>query len=185
MTDTITPEAALSDGSPEAAGKALDALTAQFRGPAPSATPTDAIGARARLDALTADPSFSQAFFSGDQNARAEFGRLTAQVANGNPTQDALAGAKPAEFEVTVGGELNSRNRADAVSGLRELGLDDNSVLQAIEGGAVSPQEVAAAKTMKTMLLSNEEFTAKFMRGDWAARRQMALINTILASEAA
>jgi hypothetical protein len=185
MTDAMTVEAAVADGSAEAATQALDALTAKFRGPPPSATPADSAGARARLDALTADPSYSKAFFSGDQAARAEFARLTAQVAAGNPTQDALAGAKPAEFEITVGGELNSRNRADAVAGLRQLGLDDATVAQALDGAAVSPQELAQAKMMKAARMSDEAWIARFTKGGLLERSEMTKINVILSGAAA
>jgi hypothetical protein len=189
MTDTVmTPEAAIADGSPDAAGKALDALVAKFRGPAPSATPTDSIGAKARLSALAADPDWSKAFFSGDQTARAEFTRLTAQVAAGNPTADALAGAGPAEtfeLETTVAGELNTRNRADAVAGLRELGMDNQTVLQAIDGAAVSAHEVAMARQAKTMRLSDKTWTDRYLAGGLAEKREMGLLNVILSGAAA
>jgi hypothetical protein len=186
MSDApMTAEAAFADGTAEAAGKALDAMSAAFRGPAPSATPSDAVGARARLDALSADPSYSKAFFSGDQAAVAEFNALTAQVANGNPTLDALAGAKPAEFEVTVGGELSSRNRADAVAGLRELGLDDASVTQALDGAPVSEHEVAMAKMLKAAKLSDAAWCDRWFKGGLLERSEMTKINLILSGAAA
>jgi hypothetical protein len=185
MTDVMTPEAAIADGSPDAAGKALDALVTKFRGPAPSATPTDSIGAKARLDALSADPEWSKKFFAGDQAARAEFARLTGQVAAGNPTADALAGAKPSEtfeLETTVGGQLNTRNRADAVAGLRELGLGDAVVAQAIDGAAVSEHEVAMATQAKAMRLSDKTWTDRYLAGGLAEKREMGLLNVILSS---
>jgi hypothetical protein len=189
MTDTVmTPEAAIADGSPDAAGKALDALVAKYRGPAPSATPGDSIGAKARLSALAADPDWSKAFFSGDQAARAEFTRLTAQVAAGNPTADALAGAKPSEtfeLETTVAGQLNTRNRADAVAGLRELGLGDDVVAQAIDGASVSPHEVAMARQAKAMRLSDKAWTDRYLAGGIAEKREMGLLNVILSGVAA
>jgi UDP-N-acetylmuramyl pentapeptide synthase len=140
------------------------------------------------LDALSADPEWSKAFFAGNPDARAEFSRLTAQVAAGNPTADALAGAKPAEtfeFETTVAGELNTRNRADAVAGLRELGLDDATVTQALDGAPVSAQEVAMAKMMKVAKLSDAAWTDRWLKGGLLERSEMTKINVILSGAAA
>jgi hypothetical protein len=111
MTDApMTVEAAIADGSPEAAGRALDGLVVQFRGPAPSATPANATEAKARLDALVADPSFAKSFWDGNVAARREVSELNQKIANGNPTADALAGAPSDSFtmETTFAGELNS-----------------------------------------------------------------------------
>jgi hypothetical protein len=191
MTDvSMTAEAAISDGSPESATKALDALAAKFRGPAPSATPTDSIGAQARLDALVKDPTWAKSYWEGNPAARREFSELTQKIANGNPTADALNAkpdAKPDAFtmEVTVGGELSSRNRADAVAGLRQLGLDDATVTQALDGAPVNAQEVAMAKMMKAAKLSDAAWTDRWLKGGLLERSEMTKINVILSSVAA
>jgi hypothetical protein len=81
---------------------------------------------------------------------------------------------------------LNSRARADAVAGLREIGgLPDDVIKQIIDGHAVSGQEIAMARTVKAMRLSDEAFVARYMRGDLAARREMSLLATILSGEVA
>jgi hypothetical protein len=186
MTDVpMTPEVAIADGSPEAAGRALDGLVAKYRGPPPSATPTDSIGAKARLDALVKDPAWAKSYWDGNPSARREFSELTEKIANGNPTADALAGAPPAEIEITVGGQLNSRNRAEAVAGLRELGMDNQTVLQAIDGATVSAHEVTMARQAKAMRMSDSAWTARYMAGGLAEKREMGLLNVILSGAAA
>jgi hypothetical protein len=188
MTDApMTIEAAIADGSVEAAGHALDALAAKFRGPPPAAIPTDTAGAKARLDALVKDPAWAKSYWEGNPAARREFSALTQKIANGNPTQDALA-APPADnftMETTFGGELNSRARADAVAGLREMGLDDATVTQAIDGAPVSAQEVAMAKMMKVAKLSDAAWTDRWLKGGLLERSEMTKINVILSGAAA
>jgi hypothetical protein len=192
MTDgPMTVEAALADGSAEAAGKALEAMAAQFRGPAPSATPTDSAGAKARLDALVADPAVARKFFAGDQSTVAEFKALHEKIANGNSTVDALNAKPDAEpdsvtMEVTVGNQLNSRNRAAAVAGLREgVGFDDATIAQAIDGAAVSEHEVAMAKMTKAMRLSDPAYVARYLAGSFSEKRELAHLDLILSGAAA
>lgn len=191
MTDTVmTPQAAIADGSAEAAGQALDAMAAKFRGPPPSATPADTAGAQARLDALVKDANWAKSYWEGNPAARREFSELTQKIANGNPTADALNAkpdAKPdgPAMEYTVGGELSSRNRADAVAGLRQLGLDDATVTQALDGAPVSAQELAMAKMMKAAKLSDAAWTDRWLKGGLLERSEMTKINVILSSVAA
>jgi hypothetical protein len=187
MTDApMTVEAAVADGSAEAAGRALDALAAKFRGPPPSATPTDSAGAKARLDALVKDPAWAKSYWEGNPSARREFSELNAKIADGDPTQDALAAPSADNFrmETTFGGELNSRNRADAVAGLRQLGLDNATVAQAFDGAAVSPQELAQAKMMKAARMSDEAYISRFMKGGLLERSEMTKINLIISGAA-
>jgi hypothetical protein len=188
MTDApMTVEAAIADGSVEAAGHALDALAAKFRGPPPSATPTDTAGAKARLDALVKDPAWAKSYWQGNPAVRREFSELTQKIANGNPTQDALA-APPADnftMETTFGGELNSRARADAVAGLREMGLDDATVTQAMDGAPVSAQELAMAKMLKAARMSDEAWISRYAKGGLLERAEMTKINLIISSAVA
>jgi hypothetical protein len=174
---------AIAAMSPKEATDALVAKAAQFHasqaGPAPPSGST--MAARAALTAKTADPEWSRRFFQGDQAARAEFAELTGKVAAGDPTADALAGAPTTEFEVTAGLEMNSRNRADAVAGLRELGMPDEVITQQIEGGEVGLPELTMARMAKSARLSDSAWVQRFMAGDLAAKREMTLINTIIA----
>lgn len=185
MTDALTSDAAILDGSPAAATAALVEMTAKFNSvPAPPAA--GALGARAQLDALSASPEWRAKFFGGDQGARKEFSTLTAQIAAGNPTAEAISAApnpeEPFRIEVTIGNELNSRGRADAVAGLREIGLDDATVAQALDGAPVTAAERAMAQRYKDMRLGDADFTRRYLAGEWSARREMSLLAAILSS---
>ena len=74
MTDTpnLTPEQATAK---------LAEMTAAYRGAPPSDKPTDAAGARARLNHLASDKAWVDKLNAGDVAARGEFKALTEQVA--------------------------------------------------------------------------------------------------------
>jgi glutamine synthetase len=84
-----------------------------------------------------------------------------------------------------VSGQLNTRNRGDAVAGLRELGMDNETVQQAIDGGAVSAHEVAMARQAKAMRLADSAWTTRYLAGGLAEKREMGLLNVILSGAAA
>jgi hypothetical protein len=183
MTDDTATPPDISTMTPAEATAALVAKAAAYhapRGPAPPAGTT--IAAKAHLEALTSDPAWSAKFFAGDIEARKTFSELTAKIADGNPTADALAGAPTSEVEVTIGKELNSRNRADAIAGLRSLGMDDATVVQAIDGAEVGEHERTMAQMAKNLRLSDSAWTERYLKNDLSARREMTLINTILSS---
>jgi hypothetical protein len=173
-------------GSPEQATLALAEKSAAFQKANTPTPSTDSGAARAQLESLSATASWRDKFFSGDQATRAQFAELTAKIATGNATADVIAGPVPSQmFETTTNGELNTRNRADAVAGLQEIGLDAASVLQAIEGAEVGPHEIAMAKQAKAVCLGDEGWVSRYMKGGFAERRTLTLINTILAGAAA
>jgi hypothetical protein len=68
---------------------------------------------------------------------------------------------------------------------LRQLGLDDATVVQAIDGAAVSPQEVAMAKMMKAAKLSDAAWTDRWLKGGLLEKSEMTKINVILRGAAA
>src|SRR5262249_52761566 len=68
--------------TPEQASVKLAEMSAALHGPAPSATPQNANEARARLQTISADEKWRSRYLSGGQAERAEFEKLTQQVAN-------------------------------------------------------------------------------------------------------
>jgi hypothetical protein len=52
-----------------------------------------------------------------------------------------------------------------------------------IDGMPVSKEEQQAARLLKATRLGDEAWTKKFLANDFAARREMKLINLILVSE--
>jgi hypothetical protein len=109
MTDT--PAALSVDPwamTPEQATAALAQMQTATN-PPPPVVPVDAQDARARLDALSRNPSWAQRLFSGNVEARREFNELVAKAAGGDDVGDAIAGiVEPAAplFETTANGEL-------------------------------------------------------------------------------
>jgi hypothetical protein len=193
MTDVVLDAAAMTAlaegrGTPEQATAALAQKAAEFRKASTLAPTSDAGAAKQRLDSLVNDFAAAKAFWDGNVAVRREVAELHQRIANGFPTADAIAGAKSSEgfeFETTFRGEMNSRTRADAVASLRSLGMDDPTVLQAIDGAPVSPQEVAMAKMLKAARLSDAAWTDRWLKGGLLERSEMTKINVILSSVAA
>lgn len=91
--------------TPAEAGAALDNMIKEYRGAPPSATPTDAAGAAARLAALTADPEWGKRLTSGDLAARREWQQLTTLIASGD---------HPARGDLAAKNQFNALNRTIA-----------------------------------------------------------------------
>jgi hypothetical protein len=176
---TLTPEEATG----ALAERALRYQRSQAAGAAPPVG--SALGAKLELEALTANALWRDKYFSGDAEARRQFTALTSRIADGTgETADALAGAPlppPGTIETTTGKEMSRRTRADAVAGLRELGMNDATILQAIDGAEVGAHELAAARMQKSMRLSDAEWVKRYMAGGLAEKREMGLLNLIIA----
>jgi hypothetical protein len=146
MTDTPTAPAPVDPWSmtPDQATAALAAMDAAIH-PPPPAVPQDAQDARARLEVLSRDASFASALFSGSIDARKQFNELVAKAAGGDDVGDAVAGiVEPAVplFETTANGELPRRHVEGTIAGLRDSGLNDESISQAINLPPISPRRV-------------------------------------------
>jgi hypothetical protein len=87
---------------------------------------------------------------AGGMEERREFQRLTELAAGADEVKDAIDGATPQPFLIeTVGpGELSTRDRATAVEMLRDAGLEDGVIGEAMSGGKVTRKEFAAAKAL-------------------------------------
>jgi hypothetical protein len=178
---------AMADGTPEAAGTALAAMT-RVHAKATTPTPTTDSGqAKAHLETLSNDPQWRASFLRGDQSARNEFATLTARAAAGDPTTEALAGdlPPPGVMEITgsaVGGKIPSRTLAGEVDALRQAGVSDGAIAQLLDGYAMSPHEVEAVSRLKAMRLGDPEFVARYLKGGWSEVREMRLIAAVLSA---
>jgi hypothetical protein len=190
MTEAINADAATAlaefRGTPEQATAALAAKAAAFR-PAPSATPQDAAGARARLDQLVSSESWYAKFKGGDREAKAEWTRLNAVIAESDPIANALAGKEtaPPMMEVVFGKELPSRALSAAVADLREAGFPDDAIRHAVQGHLVSHQEHEAATRLRANRLSDPVWVANYLKGCPAEVRESKLLSVIINSEIA
>jgi hypothetical protein len=178
---------AKSEGTAASAQKALDAMSTAYK-TATAVTPsTDSGKAKAQLAGLTGDPEWRAAFLRGSPEHRRQFAELTAAAASGSAAAEALAGdpvALPGTPELSSHGVTPTQLRRE-IGALRTSGLNDDVIAQILNGHEVNPGEVAAARELKSMLLGDRQFVAKYLANDWNAVRQMRLIATILSGTAA
>jgi hypothetical protein len=166
------------------------AYDARNAAPAPPDKPTDAAGARAKLDALTADKSWSERYLKGGVNEAREFKELTAMVASADPAtrlERVLAGEihNNSVIETVSGDELSTSKLAIAVEGLREVGISDEAIKEAVNGGRNNAVIHRATQELKTRLFSDQAWVKKYLEGGAAERKQATLIAIILSGEVA
>jgi hypothetical protein len=156
--------------------------------PEPPVQPQTAQDARARLDKLTRDPTWSKALLNGDAGVTQHFNDLVAKSAAGDDVADAVAGKQePAGpvMEFTINGSLSRRDLATAVADFRDQGLADDTITQALEGGAVSIAEHRAAQALQSARHNDLAWVKRLLAGDYEARREHTLMCIILSSPVA
>lgn len=143
--------------------------------------------AQARLAELQQSQEWIGRLMSGDPKARGEFDAIHQMIAGADDQVDrAIAGnADPVLGEVAIEGELSTRQTAEAITGLRELGLRDEVVAEAIRGAVYPESVVRQAADLKRTRMSDPEWTKKFLAGSAAERREMTLMNVILSGKIA
>ena len=190
MTDTpAAPPADLTAEqiyamTPEEAGAALAAMDRAIH-PPPPVVPQDAQDARATLDLLSRDAAFARELFSGSIEARKRFDELVAKSAAGDSVGDAVVGiVEPAVplFETTANGELPRRHVEGAIAALRNAGLNNASIEQAVNLPPISRAEFMQAQALQTRLHGTAEWRGKLLSGDYEATRQHNLLCVLLSS---
>ena len=170
--------------TPEQAGATLKAMDAAIH-PPPSVVPQDAQDARAQLDLLSRNASWADSLFKGNVETRKQFDELVAKAAAGDDVGDAVAGiVEPVTplMEVTANGELPRRAVEATISGLRDAGLSDASIEQAVNLPPISRAEFMQAKALQTRLHGTAEWRGKLLSGDYEATRQHNLLSVLLSS---
>ena len=171
MTDTPAAPAPVDPWSmtPDQATAALAAMhTALY--PPPSTVPQDAQDARVTLERLSRDASWAESLFKGIVETRKQFDALIAKAAGANDTEDMVAGiVEPAVplFETTANGELPRRHVEAAISSLRDSGLNDESISQAVNLPPISRSEFMAAQALQAKLHGTAEWRGKLLSGDY------------------
>jgi hypothetical protein len=190
MTDTpAAPPADLTAEqiyamTPEQAGAALAAMQTAIH-PPPSVVPQDAQDARQQLDLLSRNASWAESLFKGNVETRKQFDELVAKAAGGDDVSDAVVGiVEPAMplFETTANGELPRRHVEGAISGLRDAGLNDASIEQAVNLPPISRAEFMQAQALQARLHGTAEWRGKLLSGDYEATRQHNLLSVLLSS---
>jgi hypothetical protein len=144
--------------------------------------------AEVTLDRFTSDPTLGKKLLAGDPDTNKRFHELAAQVANSDGrdllTEMVVHGAASElpYADVTTANELPLREKLNAISQLRESGLNDMQILESFHGAVASPTEIARAKAMRAQLMDDKEWCAKLLAGNFEQRRQLRLLSIILAN---
>jgi hypothetical protein len=145
------------------------------------AAPSPALAA-AKLEQLTKNQEWGARFLAGDVAAKKEFHDLTAQIATGDPTADALANRDNTAIATTVDGELPPGVLRAAVADLQIRGLSDQAIAEIMNGKTFSHEEVRAAEQWRERATRDPVFRAALLRGDPDCGRQMLVANAIIAA---
>jgi hypothetical protein len=123
--------------------------------------------------------------FNGNVATRKQFDELVAKAAGGDDVGDALAGvvelAVPL-FETTANGELPRRHVEGTIAALRDAGLNDESISQAVNLPPISRAEFMAAQALQAKCHGTAEWRSKLLSGDYEATRQHNLLCVLLSS---
>lgn len=120
------------------------------------------------LAARKADPAFTKRYLAGDHEARARMNSLHEILSR---PRDTVTGDNPAHGERTI----------SAISEFASLSPEVEAQMRA--GTPVSPDEYKRAVAMRAQLPADQDWTAKYLRGDREARKQMTLLSIVLASK--
>jgi len=179
-------------GRAAAATAALNAWGAAMR-PTPSAEPQDAVGASARLAHLQKDPAWRGKYFNGDQEARAEFGKLTGMVAAADPIDLVMNGVAPPDgVDENSGMTPSGRDLVAGAKHLSEIGFTTGEIREVLTGkleddtGPLTPAEIAAGAAGGQRWLDRATKDATFrkslLEGDRSAREMFDRICAVVAA---
>jgi hypothetical protein len=170
--------------TPDQATAALTAMENAIH-PPPPLVPQDAQDARATLERLSRDKSWADSWFNGNVATRKQFDELAAKAAGGDDVGDAIANiVEPALplFETTANGELPRRHVEGTIASLRDAGLNDAAIEQAVNLPPISRSEHAAAVAFQAKCHGTAEWRSRLLSGDYEATRQHNLLCVLLSS---
>jgi hypothetical protein len=144
-------------------------------------TPATPAAAAAKLDSLVANPDFRTKLLAAGAAETRQFHELMAAKSGGDKLDQVIAGtAEVPLVELVTAGQLSTYNQMISAADLREIGVGDLAIRQVFEKRPVSRAEHDAVKALKADRLSDKEWRAKFLAGDRAAVRDMALMNIVI-----
>jgi hypothetical protein len=166
MPETATP-ADIFAMSAEEATAMLEKISTDFRGPL-AEDPKDQLARR------YGDPEWRGKLQAADGATRKEFDELATKAAEADPVEAVMTGALP---EV-----VNSEQRlmAHTASYLREIGLSEAVVREAISDQSTTQEIHDAAKDWKRRNLSDSEFVKAYLNGSIEHVQKVTLCNIIL-----
>jgi hypothetical protein len=190
MTDTdvwnLSPQqaserlAAMSPAAPPVDPAALVNIAAMSPG-----------AARARLGGLLQNAEWQKQFLGGNGPQLREFKELSEKAAGPGDTRlDAALAYDPntaPPFETSYAGELNTWQLAKVVTNLKELGLEPDHIREAfdVENRTIDGATWAAAKRLEQQRFGDAEYVKRYLAGNPAEKREMALIRIVLSMKVA
>jgi hypothetical protein len=143
----------------------------------PPAPPSNPAEATTRLDALKADSGWASRLTSGDVHAAKEYRELMGMIAEGGDKIGlAMAGAIAPEVLPSE----DVRIMAGTTSALREAGVGDDVIRQALSGHQVTREEFRAVQDWRARSMKDETFVKALLSGDMEARQKMALAAIVI-----
>jgi hypothetical protein len=175
-----------------AATAALNAWSAAMR-PVPTATPSNAVEASARLKHLTKDQGFSARYAAGNVDARREFDALNKMIAEADPYALAIAGhAPPDGVDENAGAVAGGREMVAAAAHLREAGLSDGDIHEFFSGQLTddgkpltAEEKAAGAKGAEHILQRasrDPELRRRILSGDSALLNELTMLSAVIAA---
>jgi hypothetical protein len=131
---------------------------------------------------MTTDAAFKTRLFSNDPAALREWNEAHAVKSAGTDPYDKLLDPHARDSLVKSGDMFSGENlrQIEAVEHFRGVGLNDDQIRQALAGEPVTRAEFAVVKLMRDQRMSDPIWTAKYLKGDLAAVREMTLANIVL-----
>jgi uncharacterized membrane protein len=141
------------------------------------AAAANAIEARAQLAGRLADNVWGEKLTKGDPTTQREFDDLTTMASR---TDDSAIALAMSGSIIGQGPNSDVRVMAGLAGMLREIGIPEPAIAQALKGDGVSEQEYRLAEAWKTRHMKDLGFVEKYLNGDTEAREKMTMVNIII-----
>lgn len=174
----------ISTMTPAEATSKLAELTAAYRGPEPTATPSTPAEAAARLRQLTENPSWREGYLNGTVAMRREFSVLTELAASGDQAPDLSIETVDAVSDPSA---LSKAAYAGLVDALRAGGLPDDAeqYIRDLDSGKRTDRPTAgdgaAAQAALNRLTKDPAFGKRYLTGEIAATNLVNTLNRVIA----
>jgi hypothetical protein len=141
--------------------------------------------ASAKLSELQADPTWRDNYLRGNgPERRLNDALIERKLADADARLDRIVAGTEAvpEFETVANGELTTHKMMQAAEQLKNFGLNEATVKQALTGMPTSKAEYDAVRLLHRDMVADREWAAKVLAGDPAAVREMLAAATVIAN---
>ncbi|HEU5018145.1 MAG TPA: hypothetical protein VFT69_09245 [Pseudolabrys sp.] len=154
--------------------------------PATESAPATPEEAAARLAELQQDPAWVDKLLAGsDPKVASQFQTLTEMQASkpAGRFESAMAGSEGRPFEMTDEEHpLTTRQLGGGIKGLREAGLNDDTIRELFSGRKAGKDEYRAVENFMNKLKGDQDWVRRLLAGDHEAKRQLTLGSIVLAA---